>query len=74
MSVSKSVSQSVSQSVRDFTVVGGQLAHLTKLRFSANKTDKTGNIDKQNHRQKSVGICHHVWEVHKFATNKSLVA
>jgi len=43
-----------SQSVRDFTVVGGQLAHLTKLRFSANKTDKTGDIDKQNHHQKSV--------------------
>ena len=32
-------SQSVSQSVRVFTVVGGQLAHLTQLQFFRHDTD-----------------------------------
>ena len=35
--VSQSVSRSVSQSVREFTVIGGQLAHLTKLQLFISK-------------------------------------
>jgi len=42
-----------SQSVRDFTVVGGQLAHLTKLQFVISRQNiQNGNVDKQNHHQK----------------------
>jgi hypothetical protein len=42
-----------SQSVRDFAVVGGELAHLTKSQFVNSKQNiQNGNIDKQNHHQK----------------------
>ena len=48
---------SVGQSVRDFTVNGGQLAHLTRLQFFISKQNRqNGNIDKQSHHQKHVGI------------------
>ncbi len=42
----------------DLTVVGGQLAHLTKLRFFIRRRDRqTSDIDKQeDHRQETVKI------------------
>ena len=52
-----------------FTVIGGQLAHLSKLRFFVSTQNRqNSNIDKQNHHQESIANCHHVWVVHEFAT------
>ena len=46
-----------SQSVIDFLIDGGQLAHLTKLQIFISKQNRqNGNVDKQNHHQKHVGI------------------
>ncbi len=42
------------QSVMDFTVVGGQLAHLTKLQAFFRKRKRQTMTDKQNHYQKIV--------------------